>query len=154
MLFYSFPHEQFSRALMEFSLKNAASCRMAGPSSIPKGDPEWKKRTFEGCDQELLNIIENRRSEDLVEDKVKSEPTLGSGHSRSEPLLIRSWIVCLSVGAMPPNSMVLHKQSFVLHHLGLGRRRKVSFSRRPFCPKKTDSKGLENFPRCPSFSRS
>lgn len=33
---------------------------------------------------ELLNIIEKRRSEDLVEDKVKSEPTLGSDHSRSE----------------------------------------------------------------------
>ena len=126
-----------------------ANCHLAN-----KPVEYWKKRTFEGCDQELLNIIENRRSEDLVEDKVKSEPTLGSGHSRSEPLLIRSWIVCLSVGAMPPNSMVLHKQSFVLHHLGLGRRRKVSFSRRPFCPKKTDSKGLENFPRCPSFSRS
>ncbi|CAL0314964.1 unnamed protein product [Lupinus luteus] len=44
---------------------------MAGPSSIPK---------------ELLNIIENRRSEDLVEDQVKSEPTLGSDHSRSEVL--------------------------------------------------------------------
>ncbi|KAI3751700.1 hypothetical protein L2E82_22791 [Cichorium intybus] len=41
-------------------------------------------RRHDCCDQELLNIIENRRSEDLVEDKVKSEPTLGSDHSRRE----------------------------------------------------------------------
>lgn len=67
--------------------QNAASCRMAGPSSIPKVRPRMKKtylRRHDCCDQELLNIIENRRSEDLVEDKVKSEPTLGSDHSRRE----------------------------------------------------------------------
>ena len=67
--------------------QNAASCRMAGPSSIPKVRPRMKKtylRRHDCCDQELLNIIENRRSEDFVEDKVKSEPTLGSDHSRRE----------------------------------------------------------------------
>ncbi|KAK7234142.1 hypothetical protein RIF29_45420 [Crotalaria pallida] len=51
--------------------------------------PRIKKaylRRHDCCDQELLNIIENRRSEDLVEEKVKSEPTLGSDHSRSEVL--------------------------------------------------------------------
>jgi len=67
--------------------QNAASCRMAGPSSIPKVRPRMKKtylRRHDCCDQELLNIIENRRSEDLAEDKVKSEPTLGSDHSRRE----------------------------------------------------------------------
>lgn len=38
-------------------------------------------------DQELLNIIENWRSEDFVEDDhVKSKPRLGSDHSRSEVL--------------------------------------------------------------------
>lgn len=63
---------------------------MAGPSSIPKVfETRMKKaylRRHDCCDQELLNIIENRRSEDLVEDKLKSEPTLGSDHSPSEVL--------------------------------------------------------------------
>ncbi|KAK2349808.1 hypothetical protein QL285_097473 [Trifolium repens] len=51
----------------------------------------WRRTCPTICDlgrcplqKELLNIIENRRSEDLVEDKVQSEPTLGSDHSRCE----------------------------------------------------------------------
>ncbi|CAL0332799.1 unnamed protein product [Lupinus luteus] len=51
--------------------------------------PRMKKaylRRHDCCDQELLNIIENRRSKDLVEDQVKSEPKLGSDHSRNEVL--------------------------------------------------------------------
>ncbi|KAL0294155.1 UNVERIFIED_CONTAM: NADH-ubiquinone oxidoreductase chain 6 [Sesamum calycinum] len=47
------------------------------------------KRSFKRhdcCDQELLNIIEKRLDVIEVEDKVKSEPTLGSDHSRSEVL--------------------------------------------------------------------
>jgi len=52
-------------------------------------------RRHDCCDQELLNIIENRRSEDFVEDKVKSEPTLGSDHS---PLTVREVLGCKGDG--------------------------------------------------------
>lgn len=58
-----------------------------GSIVYPQGKTPNEKtylRRHDCCDQELLNIIENRRSEDLVEDKVKSEPTLGSDHSRRE----------------------------------------------------------------------
>ena len=66
--------------------QNTTSCRIAGPSSIPKFG-EWKKlRRHDCCDQELLNIIEKRLDVIEVEDKVKSEPTLGSDHSRCEVL--------------------------------------------------------------------
>ena len=65
--------------------QNAASCGMAGPSSIPKGTPNEKSvRRHDCCDQELLNIIENRRSQKIW--WRISEPTLGSDHSRSEVL--------------------------------------------------------------------
>ncbi|KAH0988281.1 hypothetical protein GBA52_015458 [Prunus armeniaca] len=67
------------------ALNLEASCGMAGPSSIPKGTPNEKSvRRHDCCDQELLNIIENRRSQKIW--WRISEPTLGSDHSRSEVL--------------------------------------------------------------------
>lgn len=81
---------EMSTPLMEFSFKMLHHVEWRVHRLSPRSlRPRMKKaylRRHDCCDQELLNIIENRRSEDLVEDKVKSEPTLGSDHSRSEVL--------------------------------------------------------------------
>lgn len=58
-------------------------------------------RRYDCCDQELLNIIENGRSEDLVEDKVKSEPTLGSDHSRSVGMQRRWFLDSANMRCVP-----------------------------------------------------
>lgn len=44
--------------------QNAASCRMAGPSSIPKVFAEWKKRTFEGMIAAIRSCLTSLRTGD------------------------------------------------------------------------------------------